>query len=127
MITYRKGRTVEYGQTVRVYKNLNKDCFSIMDNKTKLVIGYADQVTLKDVRFVVKSSGQARAREQQRRNVHAFVVGRFVSTDKKKPPGVDREAHYNPFYTDFFIDPTTESSLHAARIAHLEDGKCYVL
>ena len=81
------------GQKVRVYRNLHKDCFSVMLLSTRRVVMHAECVVLKDVQFVVSQRSRARAIREKRRNVHAFVQGTFVLDDVTCKLAVS----YNPF------------------------------
>jgi len=105
-----------------VYRNLHKHCWSIRING--LVAIHASHVVLKDAQFKVSAAGRQRVINEQRKNVHAGVVGRlhFVSAiDIRHPvfgiksftPGclervsnltlVDGErVTYNPYKMDCF-------------------------
>lgn len=95
-----KGRSLRYGQKVKVYRNLHKDTYSIVDYTSGKVIGYADSITLKQAEFRVSEAGRQRVLRDKQKNVHAFVVGTFVSTTG----GPERyEAYYNPYKTKTFV------------------------
>lgn len=66
---------------VEVYRNLHKNgiVYSIRDQKTKRVIGYSSNLTLKDVKFCVNQTGRERVLREKRKNVHAFIRGTIVS------------------------------------------------
>ena len=61
-------------QKVRVYWNLHKNCWSIQDCKSGLVIDHRKGVVLEG-NFVVRKGGQKRVRQEGKKNVHAFAVG----------------------------------------------------
>jgi len=95
---------------VRIYWNLNKDCVSIQDAKTRKVIGYAKSVLLENVSFVVSEANRQRAIRDKQRNVHAYACGTLTAADwienKTNSPitwnGADtaklnRRVSYNPF------------------------------
>lgn len=110
-----KNRTLEKGQKVKVYLNLNMmGRFSIQDQRSGLVVGYADTVLLEDVQFRVSKSGQERARRERRRNVHAVAVGYFVDADIHHPESLNKVGYYNPFLVDTFVDESTREPLHRA-------------
>lgn len=70
--------TIEKGQPVDVYMNLNRDCISIKSRETETygqVVAHTDAVQVDDPEFVVQPAGRERAREMGQRNVHAFVRG----------------------------------------------------
>jgi hypothetical protein len=121
-----KDRTLEVGQKVRVYLNLNMmGRFSIQDQKTGLVVGYADSVLLKDVQFQIRKSGQDRARKERRRNVHALAVGIYMSADVLKPESLKRIGYYNPFLVDTFVDEDTQEPLLQAGMIFCHKKRVY--
>src|SRR5690242_12259195 len=91
------------GKRVRVYRNLRRKDYSIMDLTTKRVVGHFATVWLDDVRFVVSEAGRNRAIREGQRNVHAFAEGTLsaVSTATRDPNGYVRVT-YNPFHGPFF-------------------------
>lgn len=68
-----KGRTVEKNQLVEVYRNLHKGGFSIRCAKTKLVLAHAENVILKNVKFVVSQAGREKVVQSKRKAVHAVI------------------------------------------------------
>lgn len=84
---------------VKLYWNLHKDCFSVMDAKTGRVAFHADTVALRDVKANVQAGGRARAVREGKRNVHAFLVGELVDAVAREGGRVVR---YNPFRAGFF-------------------------
>ena len=61
------------GKRAYVYRNLHRDCYSVMIGG--LVVAHVTHLELSDVDFRVRQGGLARARSTGRRNVHAFAVG----------------------------------------------------
>lgn len=120
-----KGRKIEVGQIVNVYKNLNRNCFSIQDPKTGLVIAYASTVTLKNVIYRVQTAGRKKTIEQNRRSVHAYIRGNFVASDQAVPDRARRIGYYNPFKTETFIDEETGESITSSLLAHCQDKRIY--
>ena len=111
----------------KCYRNLNKPgvTWSIVNSYTGLVDQYANKVILHDVVFKVSKAGQARARKQKRKNVHAFVIGNII-TDLPKNIMLFR-ATYNPYRDDGFhlIDGAT--TLTSARYAILSEEGLFVV
>jgi hypothetical protein len=63
------------GYLVEVYWNLHRECFSV---RTKgRVVAHAARLKLTNVTFKVSEAGRARVLREQRKNVHAFIVGRL--------------------------------------------------
>lgn len=83
---------------VKLYWNLHKDCFSVMDASTGRVAFHAATVALRDVTFKVQAGGLARAKAERKRNVHAFAIGELVEAVRV---GGERVS-YNPFRADTF-------------------------
>lgn len=101
------------GRRVRCYMNLNRSkpgysVFSLQDASTRRVIGYAHQVTLTAGRCMVSAAGRMRAREEKRRNVHAWIEGIVVAIDRPEPT-CTRAIRYNPFLFDSFVWEDTET------------------
>lgn len=82
---------------VRVYFNLHERCYSIQQNG--LVVGYADNLVIKNAQFQVQPAGNKRVRKETRKNVHAFVVGYLDNKPVKK--GI--EVEYNPYLYENFV------------------------
>lgn len=128
---------IDPSRKVRVYRNLHKDCFSVKQDG--LVRCHADGVTLQECKFIVSKAGQKRVREQQQKNVHAFVEGYVVDTtaaDREVDGEVTegqlmsgltnwQKAYYNPYTCDTFINQHDGSPLETAEFVDLYvDGFC---
>lgn len=116
---------------VRVFKNLRHGCYSIMQRG--VVRASARQVRLRDVEFRVREAGRQRMLREQRRNVHAFAVGRLVDfvhpgDTRDMEPMVGRGAFYDPWRFASFVDSDTEAPVTAVKVAQFdEDGVTYSL
>ena len=122
---------IDPNKKVRVYRNLHKNCFSVKQDG--LVRCHADHVTLRDCKFIVSKAGQKRVRDEGRKNVHAFVEGVLADTreadaivdgtksDAEMDAGKSdwREAYYNPYSCDTFINLDDRSPLETAKFADL--------
>ncbi|MDT3417097.1 hypothetical protein QO009_002992 [Brevibacillus aydinogluensis] len=116
-----KGRSVENGQQVNVYVNLNNQgLFSIQCCKTKLVLAHAEVVWLENCRFFVSESGRMRSVAKQVRSVHAWLTGTFVSADKVLPTPTDTVVSYNPFSSSHFYN-----ILDNSRVVDTDIAICY--
>lgn len=71
-------RTPKDGETVSIYWNLHRKCFSVLDADGH-VIEHANNVLLQEAEFIVREAGRQRVLREKRKNVHAFVRGRYVS------------------------------------------------
>ena len=85
---------------VRVYRNLHKKCVSVKQGG--IVRCHSENVVLKDCKFIVSEAGQRRVRNEQKKNVHAFVEG-FVVDARRSLELLDfvwSPVYYNPYETD---------------------------
>lgn len=91
------------GLKVFVYFNLHKKMWSIraLEGEYKgLVVAHLDTLSLRECTPKVSEAGRQRVLRSKCKNVHAGIVGRYVSngvvTDQVK-------IYYNPYKTDKFI------------------------
>lgn len=110
MLAY-KNRTIMEDYPSEVYFNLHKHCFSMKQDG--LVVLHSDMVVLKDVIFKVSEAGRQRVLAEGRKNVHARVYGYFQGTEADSLEGF-REAYYNPYKTETFIDYLTGEPIYEA-------------
>ena len=115
---------------VFVYFNLHRKCFSVKAlegiNKGR-VIKHAFFVALENVTFKVSEAGRQRVLKEQRKNVHAGVVGTLVNS--LDVVGSERVT-YNPYKGNTFVlcgtgDPVLAST-SAALVVHDKKGFIYV-
>jgi len=88
-------RPIDLTNLVEVYRNLNVTdktripqelrtesgvygcpIYSICQNGR--IVGYSNNLILEDVRIRIQEGGQRRAKEEDRKNVHAYFVGKLV-------------------------------------------------
>lgn len=100
----RLGRSIERGQLVGVHWNKHKEVWSIVAMRSRkvigLVVGYTDELTLKNVTFHIDRTKQAKVRAEGAKDRHAFVVGEIVDF---KYTEMENELYYNPFKVDTFV------------------------
>jgi len=76
--------------------------WSIMDAKTRKVIGHAHNLMMTDCTFPVSTKGVERIRETNRKQVVALVQGKFLGY------GVDfscqHSVRFNPYLDNNFVD-----------------------
>ena len=88
---------LDYYRPVRVYRNLNANCYSIKQDG--VVKAHASQVVLDDVTWTVSEAGRQRVIRDGRKNVHAYAVGRLAVYAY----ALDADAvYYNPYKVDGF-------------------------
>ena len=106
-------------QKVKVYKNLHNGLWSIKDVKTGLVLGHTSEITLFDCEYKVSQKGRERVLNEKQKNIHAYIVGNymsdsFVSKSYIERSGMANSLHgietvaYNPYKESHFT--TLESS-----------------
>ena len=93
------------GCRVEVYWNLHRRCWSIREAGGRVIAHATCSVALRDVRWVVQPAGNRRAREEGRKNVHAFARGyiadRAEAKDFSRVPGC--RLTYNPYRDTTFV------------------------
>ena len=104
---------------VRVYRNLHKGCYSVQQEG--IVVAHLDELELSDCSFIVSQAGRNKCLREQKKNVHAFIVGKFVSGElgvAEHESGSFVPVGYNPYKCDGFRtfcsplgDPVTFSPL----------------
>jgi hypothetical protein len=96
---------INFQKKVRIYWNSTKSCWSIKQGSK--VVGYADNVLLKNANFFVSENGRLKVLLTKRKNVHAFVEGFILKTNLEcKPPRFKTKITYEPYKrkTFFYVD-----------------------
>lgn len=129
---------------VKVYWNLHKNIFSIQHNG--IVIGYAQNIVLRDVKFKVSQAGREKVLREKRKNVHAFVVGELVSIAAESFQATSKfdlqscivdifpqstvecvGVTYNPFKYESFVKVGDSSPIFAADKVRLDHRKIFLV
>jgi hypothetical protein len=124
-------KVIDKNLPVRVFKNLKHDCYSIMQRG--VIKASAKQVRLSGVEFRVREAGRQRTLRENRKNIHAFAVGKLVdfvhpSDPRDIEPMTGRSAFYDPFRFPSFVDGETNDPVITVSAAHFdEDGVIYQL
>lgn len=115
---------------VFVYYNLHKRTFSVkaLEGQQKgLVVAHFDEITLYNVTFRVSQAGRARVLKEQRKNVHAGVVGQWFGTvDPVIRDTSDIAITYNPYKYSSFVYADGEQPIFTADSAYLVNRKIFV-
>ena len=111
------------GMRVDVYRNLNDDCISVRCKEPghedyDQVIAHVDSVTIDDPRFVVQDAGREKVREEERKNVHAFVRG-VVDPDALSDDDMTFFVNYDPYEMDQFQVLVREEPVEEADAARV--------
>lgn len=105
-----------------VYFNLHTQLFSVKDAETGLVLAHGNGIMLENVTFKVQQSGRERVIREQKKNVHAFVIGYYAGTAKQEGLHAPmKTAYYNPYKQDCFTDKDTGEKLSQANVAYLNN------
>lgn len=105
------------GKKVMCYYDLHRHTFSV--TYKGLVMLKADYLRLSDVEFRVRQGGKQKVRSEQRKNVHAFVIGylddycEFPCDDIPEPES-NEVITYNPYKYDTFVVKSTEEPIYKA-------------
>ena len=101
---------------VKVYYNLHKNCYSIVSLEKEnygRVIKHENYVPLTNAQFKVSEKGRQRVLREQKKNVHAYVVGTWVSEFVPRLP--IKLATYNPYKYSSFVDAHSKKPLAKAK------------
>lgn len=122
---------------VKVFKNLNKGCLSIiaMEGPYKnKVVAYANSAYVNDgVEMRVSEASRQRVLREKVKNVHAFVIGSLscidlIETRYPVEDGIlglpvepdhphERKIRYNPYLRGEFFDAETGEAVHQSSCA----------
>lgn len=114
-----KIKGIDVSKTVKVYRNLKhgksaRPLYSVMQGGR--VVARLHRVLLGNATFKVNEAGRQRVLKEERKNVHAFVIGR-IANDKYTPKGkicgacgIDENGRdlpwkirYNPYVAGHFV------------------------
>ncbi|AMB18819.1 hypothetical protein BH780_gp238 [Bacillus phage Eldridge] len=114
----REGMSLEAGERVEVYYNIQKGGFSIKaidkrnPNKGK-VVAYASNVFITEATFHLNQNKLSKILEIQRKTVYATVKGTFEHAEAIDN-SLHRRGYCNPYKTGKFIDWDTQEQIHEA-------------
>jgi len=120
-----KGRSVQLGMVVDVYRNLHKDGYSIRDSKKGLVLAHCDSVRIMNAKFVVSESGRQKTIAAKRKRVHAYIRGILVGIDEPMPSDLIK-VYYNPYETPKFTDISSNEFIESAQEVYCTGKYAYM-
>lgn len=106
-IDFIKGRTLDNGKEVSIYRNLNVEGVSYSIKQGGLVIGHTQKIDLVNAKFHVSDSGRLRVLDTRIKNVHAYIKGYAIdggtelAAIKRSSPAI--KVTYNPFRDRHFV------------------------
>lgn len=125
MMTAFRGRAIELGARVAVYRNLHAhgegQRWSIVQSGR--VVAHTDSVTLSDVAFRVSAAGLARAKRLGRKVVCAFVVGFIGSGETPCVVGVPIVLDPN---VGAFVTREGRAAVQSSSVAHLTPAGLFI-
>lgn len=125
-----KGRELKLGDKVRVYRNLNVGCWSVLAMSGQYkgkVVAHLDSVSIREVEFIVSTAGRARVLERKVKSVHAYAQGIYVSTDVTPMPSSCLVVTYDPYKYGYFYKVDNEScELTEVQELNFGSGKAYM-
>ena len=117
------------GKRVMVYYNLHTHTFSVRLNER--VVLHTDYIRLENVEFRVRPGGRDKVRQQQSKNVHAFVIGNIVDYtlpgEEIPNPSTDNQATYNPYKYESFVKKDTDEPIFKAKVVEMIKRKVYLI
>ena len=104
-------------EEVRVYFNLHKKVYSVQKkvNGQWKLSHHTEQINLKNVTFKVYEKGRERVIKEQKKYVHAFVIGTITDEERE----TTRQVTYNPYKYQSFVTKDDETSIYKADYARL--------
>ena len=109
-LTSFKGRTLQEGDKVKVYRNLHNGAFSIKVGK--YIVAHAPTVHVKNAVMQVDEKKRQSVIKNKVKEVHAYITGYFSLDCFNKDSA--REMYYNPYKVAYFTDSETETSVQQA-------------
>ena len=108
----------------RVYFNLHKRCLSVQNKVDGVwkVVRHAEQVILTDGQFKVSEAGRQRVLKEQKKNVHAVIMGNEIKIDEPLEFHSTR-VFYNPYRYKTFVDEGG-APIHESKLVVVRGNKC---
>ena len=121
------------GKTYKVYRNLNKKCWSFRDDKNHVVAYRTDEFFLENVDFTVSEKGRERVREKKQKAVHAYAKGKFRETKPFFGGETARlQVTYDPYEDEYFqlheADDSNTWNIHSASLVEFRpSGRIFAI
>jgi len=114
------------GRKVFVYYNLHKHTWSIKCWETKLVITHTDRVILSNCQYKVSQAGRSRVNSEQRKNVHAGILGDVVGFYPIDDLEDFAEITYNPYKYKTFVLKGSELPVYRSEgIVYMDNKRVF--
>jgi hypothetical protein len=113
----------------RIYRNLHKQCFSILkyDNSKGgyRLHAHEKEIFLPSAEFKVYESGRNRVLLEGRKNVHAYIICEQYST-KLPTCRISTEVYYNPYFCKSFVHKNHNLPIFKSNNIILKNTKCFI-
>lgn len=118
-----KDRKIDFNKPVMIYKNLHNGLFSVKQGG--LVVAHIESVLLASVSFKVNESGRNRVIREQKKNVHAFIVGYILNVNHTPASLLKRVITYNPYKYNYFYfkDDNSKAILNKENLVYCDSKK----
>lgn len=125
-----KGRSLQVGDLVKVYRNLHNGLFSLVplfgEHKDR-VVAHGNDIRLVNVQFKVYETGRQKVIREQKKNVHAYAVGVFDGFGQGTFNWVYDEVTYNPYKQGSFYYKNVNKTVQQVNVTICKDGKMFEL
>lgn len=110
--------------TVKVYWNLHRGCWSVMDARTRKILGHASQVLIHGAEFLVSDRVRDRVRATKRKEVHAFVKGELEAAIWNAQPADASLPHWDwkPMHNNFLRNVANQRGIAVIYNPHRDQG-----
>lgn len=116
---------IDKHRRIQIYRNLQKECFSIMQDG--VVVDYRLEISITSARFNVQPAGREKVRKSKVKNVHAMVTGYL---EDLYPWTLSKFNHaiYNPYKHDTFVDEETKEPVYSSYVAvlYFDNGRARI-
>ena len=125
MIYLRNTQTLSPGQRIEVYRDLNRNGWTLRDKATGEKIGYTeDDIALVNAVFIVELKGREESRQTRKHTIHAWIEGDYRdqpgNIETMEPVTYHPRSDY-PYFTTRLNTPVFSSPL-----AILARDKAYI-
>ena len=113
---------IDNGIKVAVYFNLHKKLFSVKSRQGATygrVLYHTDNITLHNIKFVVRDKGRKRVIKEKKKNVHAFCYG-TIDIKNKEVQEKGRLISYNPYKANHFYYVSDDSKVNKLDAVKME-------
>ena len=115
---------------VLVYYNLHRKVWSVkaLEGPQKgRVVAHRESVMLLSPEAKVSQAGRKRVLQEQRKNVHAGIVGQWLEQSTPMCFDIWDEITYNPYKYETFVYKDNGDVFDGASLAWMENRKVYVI